>query len=232
LFVSDEFRGVSDRGLYGDVIEEIDWSVGRILDFLKKEGLVKNTLVVFTSDNGPWASYHEQGGSSGPFYGAKGTSYEGGVREPAIFWWPGKIHPTVIMDIGSTLDLLPTMASIAGASLPDDRVYDGYDLSQVLYQGEEGPRDEMIYYHGSHIFAARKGNYKLHYYSNNPLGYPAKLEKLEVQKLYHLQHDPSEKFDLAEKHPEIIKEIEAMVQKHQSTVVQVKSNLEKRIEEK
>ena len=89
----------------------------------------------------------------------------------------------------------------------------------------------MIYYHGSHIFAARKGDFKLHYYSNNPLGYPAKLEKLDVQKLYHLQHDPSEKYDLAEKYPEIIEEIEAMVKKHQSTVVPVASNLEKRIRE-
>lgn len=231
LFASAEFLGTSDRGLYGDVIEEIDWSVGRILDYLRKEGLDKNTLVVFTSDNGPWVIFNEQGGSSGPLYGAKGTSYEGGVREPAIFWWPGKINPGVVTDMGSTLDLLPTISRIAGASLPDDRVYDGYDLSPVLYREEESPRDEMIYYHGTRIFAARKEDYKLYFYKNNPNGYPEKMEELEVKKLYHVQHDPSEKYDLAKKYPEIIEEIEEMVKKHQSTVVPVKSNLEKRIGE-
>lgn len=229
LFASEDFLGISDRGLYGDVIEEIDWSVGEILNYLEKEGLKENTLVVFTSDNGPWVIFDEHGGSSGLLYGAKGTSYEGGVREPAIFWWPGKISPGVITGTGSTLDLLPTISRISGASLSNDREYDGYDLSPVLFEGKKSPRDEMIYYHGTRIFAARMGAYKLHFYQNNPLGYPEKMEKLEVKKLYNLQHDPSEKYDLAEKHPEIIKEIEEMVKNHESTVVPVKSNLEKRI---
>jgi arylsulfatase A-like enzyme len=229
LFASKEFLGKSARGLYGDVIEEIDWGVGEILDYLRKEGLDKNTLVVFTSDNGPWAVFNEQGGSSGLFYGAKGTSYEGGVREPAIFWWPGKINPGVVIGTASTLDLLPTISQIAGAPLPDEREFDGYDLSPVLFEGKDSPRDEMIYYHGTRIFAARMGDYKLHFYQNNPLGYPEKMEKLEVKKLYNLHHDPSEKYDLAKKHPEIITEIEEMVKNHQSTIVPVKSNLEKRI---
>lgn len=211
------------------MIEEIDWSVGQILDYLKAEGLDKNTLVVFTSDNGPWSLFKEQGGSSGLLYGAKGTSYEGGVREPALFWWPGKIHPAVILEIGSTLDLLPTLSHLAGATLPEDRIYDGYDLSPVLFMGESSPREGLIYYHGTRIFAARKGDYKLHYYQNNPEGYPEKMEKLEIKKLYHLSHDPSEKYDIAEKHAEIIQEIEEWVKAHQATIEPVKSNLESRI---
>lgn len=111
LFVSEKFRGKSVRGIYGDVVEEIDWSVGQIKKKLKEEGLEENTLVIFTSDNGPWAVLRQHGGSAGPLYGAKATSYEGGMRVPAIFWWPGTIEPAVITDLGSTLDLLPTFAS-------------------------------------------------------------------------------------------------------------------------
>ena len=161
LFASDEFRGTSPRGLYGDVIEEIDWSAGQIMEALKKEGLEKNTLVVFTSDNGPWAIFGDHAGSAGLLFGAKGTSYEGGQREPAIFWWPGTIRPAVVNDIGSTLDLLPTIASLAGAALQEDRPYDGYDISPVLKEGVASPREEMIYYHNTRVFAARKGDFKL-----------------------------------------------------------------------
>jgi arylsulfatase A len=232
LFASPDFKGKSERGLYGDVIEEIDWSVGQILNTLKKEGLDKNTYVLFTSDNGPWALYNEQGGSAGPLYGAKGTSYEGGVRVPAIFWAPGKIKPAVVSRMGSTLDLLPTISKLAGARLPADRTYDGYDLTPVLQGGNANPRNEMFYYHGSRIFAARKGSFKLYFYKNNPLGYPEKIEKLETYQLFNLQQDPSERYDLAAKHPEIVKEIEALVAQHQSTVEPVKSNLDKIIVQK
>lgn len=231
LFVSEDFQGISDRGLYGDVIEEIDWSVGQILNYLKKEGLDSNTLVIFTSDNGPWATYNEHGGSAGLFYGAKGTSYEGGVREPAIFWWPGKIDPGMVTGMGSTLDLLPTVASLAGVSLPQDRIYDGYDLVESLILGKDSPRDEMFYYHGTRVFAVRKGNYKLHYYQNNPLGYPEKLEKLEKKKLYHIQHDPSEQYDLADQYPDIIESIEKLVETHRDDLEIAPSNLERRIGE-
>lgn len=204
LFASPDFKGKSERGLYGDVIEEIDWSVGQILATLKKEGLDKNTYVIFTSDNGPWVVYNEQGGSAGPLFGAKGTSYEGGVRVPAIVWGPGRVKPAVISEMGSTLDLLPTICKLSGTPVPTDRVYDGCDLSEVLSGKGRSPRNELFYYHGTRLFAARKGNYKLYYYRNNPAGYPEKMEKLESVQLFHVQHDPSERFDLAEKHPEII----------------------------
>lgn len=229
LFASSDFRGKSERGLYGDVIEEIDWSVGEILNALKKEGLDKNTYVVFTSDNGPWVIFNENGGSSGPLFGAKGTSYEGGVRVPGIFWAPGKIKPGVVSKMGSTLDLLPTISKIAGAKLPNDRMYDGYDLSPVFTGGNESPRNEMFFYHGTRIFAARKGDFKMYFYKNNPVGYPEKIEKLESYELFNVQQDPSERFNLAAQYPDIIKEIEEMVIKHKSTVQPAESQLEKRI---
>ncbi|WP_247235545.1 sulfatase [Telluribacter sp. SYSU D00476] len=229
LFVSKEFKGKSERGLYGDVIEEIDWSVGEILNTLRKEGLDKNTYVVFTSDNGPWAIFNEHAGSAGLLYGSKGTSYEGGVRVPAVFWAPGKIKPAVVSNMGSTLDLLPTISKLAGATLPTDRVYDGYDLTTLLHGKGGNPRNEMIFYHSTSIFAARKGDYKLYFYSNDPKGYPQKLEKLEKYQLFNLQHDPSERYNVADKNPQIIKEIVDMVEKHKAGVAPVKSNLEKRI---
>lgn len=231
LFASEEFQGQSERGRYGDVVEELDWSVGQIRKKLEKEGLDENTLVIFTSDNGPWAVLRQHGGSAGPLFGAKATSYEGGVRVPAIFWWPGTIKPAVISDIGSTLDLLPTISELAGVQVPDDRIYDGFDLSPVLIEEEESPREEMFYYHGTRIFAARKGDFKLYFYKNNPRGYPERMEKLEYDQLFNLQHDPSERFNVADQYPEVIKEIEEMVQKHKATVEPVESQLEKRLEQ-
>jgi arylsulfatase A-like enzyme len=229
LFVSPEFKSRSERGLYGDVIEEIDWSVGQILNALRREGLDKNTYVLFTSDNGPWAIFNENAGSAGLLFGAKGTSYEGGVRVPAIFWGPGRVKPAVVSQMGSTLDVLPTLSALAGATLPTDRPYDGYNLAPVLKGTGESPRTTMMYYHGTRIFAARKGAYKLYFYKNNPLGYPEKLEKLETLQLFNLQADPSERFDVAAAHPEVIRDIEAMVAAHRTTVVAAPTNLERRI---
>jgi arylsulfatase A-like enzyme len=232
LFASEDFRGKSERGLYGDVIEEIDWSVGQILQTLKKQKLDEKTIVIFTSDNGPWVVYDEHGGSAGLLFGAKGTGYEGGQRVPAIFWGPGRIKPGVISDMGSTLDLLPTIAKIAGVGLPPDRKYDGYDLTEVLNSGSESPRNEMFFYHGTRIFAARKGDFKLYFYENNPEGYPERMRKLDTLRLFNLQYDPSEKNDIASKHPDVIREIETLVQHHRTTVDSVESQLEKRIVKK
>jgi len=230
LFASEKFSGKSKRGIYGDVIEEIDWSAGEIVKILKEEGLADNTLVVFTSDNGPWVTFKDHGGSAGPLFGAKGTGYEGGVRVPTIFWWPGKIGPSVISDIGSTLDLLPTLSSMANIDLPGDREYDGYDLSVTLLQKEKSPREEMLYYHGSLIFAARKGPFKLHYYENNPEGYPERIRPLAKFKLFNLYLDPGEQYDLADDHPEIIAEISDLVESHKANVEIAETLLEKRIE--
>ncbi|MBN7812424.1 sulfatase [Algoriphagus sp. H41] len=231
LFASEGFLGKSERGLYGDVIEEIDWSVGEILAALRKNGLDQNTYVIFTSDNGPWLTYNEQGGSAGLLFGGKGTSYEGGVRVPTVVWGPGNVKPEVVSKIGSTLDLFPTISSLAGAKMPEDRVYDGVDLSPA-FRGEKGaPREAMFYYHGDRLFAVRKGDFKLYFYSNNPLGYPEKLEKLDKAKLYNLAHDPSERFDLIDRQPEVVEEIQALVKSHQATMSFGQTQLESRIGE-
>lgn len=226
LFAGNDFTGKSERGLYGDVIEEIDWSVGEILAALKKNGLDKNTYVVFTSDNGPWLIFNEQGGSSGSLFGGKGTSYEGGVRVPAIVWG-SEVSPGTVSEIGSTLDLLPTFCGLSGTPLPGDRVYDGYDLTEVWKGKEASPRNEMLYYHGDRLFAVRKGDFKLYFYKNNPLGYPEKLEKLEKLTLFNLSHDPSERFDIAEHHPDVIDEINQLVTEHESRLVKGQTQLEK-----
>ena len=229
LFVSENFSGKSERGLYGDVVEEIDWSVGQILSTLKKEKLDKKTVVIFTSDNGPWVLYDEQGGSAGPLYGAKGTGYEGGQRVPAIFWAPGKIRPGVVTSIGSSLDVLPTIAKMASITLPSDRKYDGYDLTRTLHGGAGSPRNEMFFYHGTRIFAVRSGDFKLYFYENNPNGYPEAMNELDTLRLFNLQHDPSEKYNIADQHPVVIKDIEALFRQHRATVDSVGSQLEKRI---
>lgn len=227
LFVSDDFVGKSERGLYGDVIEEIDWSLGEILTALKENGLDNNTYVIFTSDNGPWLVFNKQGGSSGLLFGGKGTSYEGGVRVPTVIWGPGNVKSGVISKMGSTLDLLPTIITLAGAKMPQDRVYDGFDLGPVLRGENATPRKEMFYYHGDRLFAVRKGDFKLYFYSNNPVGYPEKLEKLEKLTLFNLAHDPSERFDIADQLPDIIEEIMDLTKKHQSGMVFGETQLEK-----
>ena len=230
LFASSDFTGKSKRGLYGDVIQEIDWSAGEIVKALQANGLDKNTLVVFTSDNGPWVIFDEQGGSSGPLFGAKGTGYEGGQREPTIFWGMDSLKSGVVNEMGSTLDLFPTILSLAGAAIPSDRIYDGYDLTPVLVQNGPTPRKEMIFYHGTRIFAARLGDHKLYFYKNNPDGYPERMEELENPHLFNVMVDPGEQYDVINENPEVVEEIMAMVEKHKANMEMAPTQLEKRIE--
>ena len=140
LYRSKKFEGKSLNGIYGDVISEIDWSVGQVLNTLRKQKLDKKTIVLFTSDNGPWEVFKTHGGSAGLLRGSKGGTREGGMREPAIFWGPGNVKPGVVQEMGSTLDVLPTFASLAGAKAPDDRAIDGHDLSDVLLNRGKSPR--------------------------------------------------------------------------------------------
>lgn len=229
LFPNAKFKGKSARGIYGDVIEEIDWSVGEIINTLKESGLDKNTYVIFITDNGPWKMFRELGGSSGPLYGAKGNSYEGGVRVPAIFWAPGHVKPQQVTEIGSALDILPTLAKLAHAELPSDRIYDGYNLSEVLQgNAERSPRKEMFYYHASKLVAIRKGTYKLNLYSNSEIGYPDVLKKLDKAQLFNLNEDIMERYDIADQYPDIVKQLKALAEEHAKTVVQVENQLGKR----
>lgn len=133
LFRSEDFKDTSIAGIYGDVIEEIKWSVKQIIDALKEEGLAENTLVVFTSDNGPWHIFKNNGGSSGLLRSAKGSTFEGGMREPTIFWWPGKLKQGVVMELGATMDLLPTFCKLSDTELPNDRIYDGFYISPLCF---------------------------------------------------------------------------------------------------
>lgn len=240
LFRSEEFKGVSQAGLYGDVIEEIDWSVGQILQVLKEEGLAENTMVIFTSDNGPWHIFKEHGGSAGMLRGAKGGTFEGGLRVPTIFWWPEKLKPGVVMDLGTTMDLLPTLSKLTGASLPNDREYDGYDISPPLLGTGKSQREVVFYYNGTQVYAIRKGDFKAHFYTKNEYGYqtahPITSPPLEIKNqqtphdpplLYNLALDPGEKYNVAEKHPEIIAEIKKILKAHLETLQEVENQLEK-----
>ena len=157
LFRSKEFAGKSLRGLYGDVVEEIDFGVGQILQTLRDQKLEKNTVVFFTSDNGPWLTYDDIGGSAGLLRDGKGSTFEGGMREPALAWWPGTISAgTVATELGSTMDLYTTSAALAKAELPNDRIIDGVDLSALLKGTGPSQRDNMFYYRGTRLMAVRQ----------------------------------------------------------------------------
>ena len=226
LFRSKDFENKSLRGIYGDVIEELDWSVGQILSALKQNGLDKNTLVVFTSDNGPWLIFDEQGGSAGLLRGGKGGTFEGGMREPTLFWWPETLRPAVVAELGSTLDLFPTFCKLANVPLPNDRIYDGFDISPVLLKSDRSPRDEIFYYRDTEIFAVRKGAYKAHFFTQSEWGNDERVGQ-EPPLLFNLNVDPSEKYNIANEHPEIIDQIREIMEAHQKTVVPAENQLEK-----
>lgn len=227
LFASEGFQDTSKRGLFGDVMNEVDWSVGMIMDTLKKLELENNTLVIFTSDNGPWLMMLEQGGSAGLLRDGKGTTWEGGMRVPGIFYMPGKISPGITTELGSTLDLLPTIASLTGAHLPKDREMDGFDLGSVLFENKPGKRDHFIYYRQNEIYAVRKGAYKAHYITETC--YKKDNQRVDHQQplLFNVNKDPGEYFNHAEDFPELIDEMQNLVQQHQKTVEPVDSELEK-----
>ncbi|WP_225865533.1 sulfatase family protein [Dyadobacter aurulentus] len=226
LFRSKEFENKSLRGIYGDVIEEIDWSVGQVLKSLRESGLAENTLVVFTSDNGPWLTFGAQGGSAGLLTGGKGGTYEGGMREPTIFWWPGKIKPSVRPEIATTLDLFPTLSKLAGAKVPADRVYDGYDISPVILGTGKNPRNEVLYYRDTDVFAIRVGAYKAHFITQPEYGSNEKTVH-NPPLLFDLNVDPSEKYNIANANPKVVAELQAALEKHKATVKPVENQLEK-----
>ena len=226
LAVSDKFAGRSPRGLYGDAVETIDWSVGQILATLRGAKIADNTLVIFTSDNGPWLTRRLNGGSAGLLRDGKGSTWEGGMREPCIAWWPGNVAAgTTSQAIGSTLDLFPTIVKLAGGKLPTNRELDGYDISQVL-QGKDarGPRDEMFYYRDASVFAVRKGPWKLHLTTQT--GYGGQPTVHNPPLLFHLERDPGESFDVAKDHADVVAELKKLIDEHRRTVKPGPSQLE------
>jgi arylsulfatase A len=226
LFRSKRFENVSSRGLFGDVVEEVDWSVGQVLGALKRLKLDTNTIVWFSSDNGPWLIFGDLGGSAGLLREGKGSTWEGGMREPTICWWPGRIKPgQVTQELGSTMDIYTTSIKLAGGDEPKDRIVDGVDLRPVLFGTGKSPRETMFYYRGRRLFAVRKGWYKAHFQTQPGYG-GRRPEKHEPPLLFHLGHDPSEKYNIAAKHPDVVAEIQKLAQQHQAAFKPPPSQLE------
>ena len=229
IFASGGFSGSSQAGRYGDVIEEIDWSVGEILKTLVEHELEENTLVVFTSDNGPWLPFKTHGGSAGSLRDGKGSTWEGGMREPTIFWGPGRVRPGVVQEMGSTLDIFPTFLDLARHPMPDDRAYDGGSLAPVLTGRGHSPRQEMYYYQGQQLYAVRQGEFKLHFTTRTE-GTGEKPTQHDPPLLFHLGHDPGEKFDVAAEYPEVVAAISNLAEEHVNSFTPPESQLEKRLQ--
>ena len=223
LFVSDKFAGKSGAGLYGDVIQEIDWSVGQVLDALKRNGVDDNTWLTFTSDNGPWLSYGEHGGSAGPLREGKGTSWDGGIRVPCLMRWPGEIPAGTIDDTFlMTIDLLPTIAARVGAKLPDHKI-DGLDVWPIL-SGQPGAKNPhtgyAVWYANNELQAVTDGRWKLllpHTYRSlgkQPKatgGIPVKYHpvKLTRAELYDIHGDLGESHEASAEQPDIVAKLNA-----------------------
>jgi arylsulfatase A-like enzyme len=223
LHVSQKFAGKSGRGLYADVIMEIDWSVGEILGALKRHGLDDNTLVVFTSDNGPWLLYGDHAGEARPLREGKATTFDGGVREPCLMRWPGKIPAgSVCREMAWTMDLLPTIAKLAGTNAPTDRIIDGRDIWPLMFgqPGAKTPHEAFYYYWGAGLEAVRSSNWKLHlgheYLMPAPpggAGQPGRYSRPKIGvELFNLDTDLSETNDVASKFPEVVARLQALAE--------------------
>ena len=201
IYASEDFAGTSARGLYGDVIEEIDWGVGQLVAALERNGVLDNTLVVFATDNGPWLPFKLKGGSAGLLRGGKGSNWEGGQRVPFVAQWPARIPAgTLHTEIATTMDLLPTIAACSGAALPSATL-DGHDITDLLtgIPGATSPTEAFVYYTSKGDLAGvRRGPWKL-------------LLKDEGQ-LFQVEHDVSEQWDVAKKHPDLVTELRALAQ--------------------
>ena len=222
LFVSDKYKGRTERGLFGDVIAEIDWSMGQILDTLARLNLDQQTLVIFTSDNGPWLSYGNHAGSAGPLREGKGTSFDGGVREPCVMRWPGKIPPgSTCREPAMTIDILPTLAKLAGAKVSQERSIDGLDIWPLISsQADAKTTHEAFYFYwGGALEAVRSGSWKLHF----PHGYrtlkgepgrdgkpsPYAQGKIGLE-LFDLSADLGESKNVAAEHPDVVARLQAL----------------------
>lgn len=223
LHVSDKHRGKTKRGLYGDVITEIDWSVGRVLEALEQAGVDDNTLVVYTSDNGPWLSYGDHGGSAGPLREGKGTTFEGGVRVPCIMRWPGRIPKGRVQEQPAmTIDVLPTVARLLAAELPEHPI-DGKDIWSLLACEPDAKSPHAAYffwYRGGSLEAMRSGRWKLHFphpyrtMRDRKLGsggIPGKYQRARTGlELYDLASEIGERTNVADAHPEVVAKLVAL----------------------
>ncbi|MEQ9289628.1 MAG: sulfatase [Cyclobacteriaceae bacterium] len=224
LGVSEKFRGKSKQGKYGDVLMEIDWSVGKIMEALRRNGIDDNTLVIFTSDNGPWLNYGDHAGSTGGLREGKGTSWEGGQREPCIMRWPATIPAgKTCHELSSTIDLLPTLAAITEAEIPSNKI-DGVNLLPLLKAVPNSePRKEFYYYYGYALEGVRKGNWKLVFPHDHRSyegvlptngGWPGPYRKGHTGlALYDLRRDPGEEYDVKDLYPDVVEQLKNIASK-------------------
>jgi arylsulfatase A-like enzyme len=216
IYPGAAFAGKSQNGRFGDWVEEVDWSVGQVLDALRSQGLDKDTLVVFTSDNGPWLTKGADGGSAGPLRGGKGSTWEGGVRVPTLAWWPGRVPAGSVNDaVAATIDLLPTFVSLAGGTVPATPVIDGRDITPILLgQSKESAREAHYYFAGYNLQAVRQGRWKLAIApqpeGNNLKKSPKMADGL---RLYDLDAEIGEQTDVAAQHPEVVAKLKALADK-------------------
>jgi arylsulfatase len=215
LAVSDKFKGKSQQGLYGDVLMEIDWSVGEVLKTVRELGLEENTLIVLTSDNGPWTNYGNHAGSAGGLREAKATTFDGGNRVPCVIYWKGKTQPgTICNKLASNIDLFPTLAEISGAPLPSRKIDGVSILSLIKGEKDANPRESFVYYYNKNdLEAVTDGAYKLVFphkyvtygaYAPGNDGKPGKLANLELNhaEMYDLRRDPGERYNILDQNPE------------------------------
>ena len=221
LYVSEKFKGKSKAGLFGDVMMEVDWSVGQILDTLRKHKLDKNTLVIFTADNGPWLSYGDHAGSAAPLREGKGTMFDGGCRESTLMWWPGTVPAgSVCKTPAMTIDILPTVAKLIGAKLPKHKI-DGKSIVKLIKgTSNESSQEAYYFYYSKQLQAIRMGKWKLHF----PHGYrtmagkpggkggiPTKYSQTKIGlALFDLDKDIGETTDVKDKHPEIVAKMQEL----------------------
>ncbi|MBN1290424.1 MAG: sulfatase [Candidatus Latescibacteria bacterium] len=229
VYASEKFLGKSLNGIYGDAVEEIDWSVKQLIDSLKRLGLSENTLVMFTSDNGPASYKPVPRGTAGIFRGCKGDTWEGGMRVPFIAWWPGTLPAgTVSHAVGSVVDLFPTCLAATGIPLPDDRPYDGIDLSPV-FDGNSRPERTIYYYREDELYAVRHGKWKLHfkvydYPGGDYHSEPRKVRTPEQPLLFDLEIDPSEQYECASENPDVVKRLITIADNYSAEIVHNNEN--------
>lgn len=213
IFPGEKFRGKSGNGRFGDWVEEVDWSVGQVLDTLRELKLAERTLVLFTSDNGPWLIKRVDGGSAKPLRDGKGSTWEGGVRVPTLAWWPGKIAAQSVSNaVAGTIDLLPTCVALAGGQVPVEPAIDGRDLAPVLFgTSTSSPREAHYYFSGYNLQAVRHGPWKLALVPQpDSLGEKTADDAQTNPRLYDLDHDLGETTNVADKHPDVVGKLKAL----------------------